>query len=130
MPLRAPTLLALAALLLCACPPAGTPSFQEVSAADGRRLLADPATVLVRLGAAWPSGERREVALVDARAPLPPEAASGGPVLVLADDPAEALRLAARLARDGIEDVAVVRGGAAAWDALATRAGETRAAGG
>jgi hypothetical protein len=61
-------------------------------------------------------GRRLRDALVvapDSLPELPPEA---GWVVVVADDPAEGYRLAARLARAGRARVGVVAGGVAAWE--------------
>ena len=55
--------------------------------------------------------------LLGSRAPLPPELTGSETVVILAEDVDEGLRMAARLARAGIQEVAVIRGGVAAWQA-------------
>ena len=97
---------------------------REVSAGDGMRLLADPETVLVQvLEPKRTAGRVAGTQIVSARDPIPSHIAeTSATVVILAEDAREGLRVAARLVRIGIQDVAIVRGGVAAWEA-ARRAG-------
>ena len=115
--------LAVAALAvpLAACEPGwlheqGLRVIREVSAGEGVRLLEDPAAVLLQVrGDDWTGARVEGTALVAADDPLPQ--GLEGRVVVLAEDLDQGLRLAARLSRAGIQDVSVVRGGVAAWQA-------------
>jgi len=116
-------LLAAAALgvVLAACDPGwlherGLRVIREVSAGEGMRLLEDPGTALIQVrGDAWTGVRVEGTALVAEQDPLPEQVA--GRVVVLAEGLDEGMRMAARLSRAGIRDVAVVRGGVAAWQA-------------
>ena len=92
------------------------PRFREVSAAEGHRLLQRSGVVLVQAIASQERGrpvQRAEPIAEDMS--LPTGVADSSAVVVFAADPEGGLRLAARLARIGIQDVFVVRGGVAAW---------------
>jgi rhodanese-related sulfurtransferase len=111
-----------AALALTACdaaswlPRHGARVIREVSVGEGYRLLEDPETLLVQLPAAAnrPAPTGAEAWLPE----LDPSAADSATVVVLAESPEEALGAASRLARAGIQRIAVVRGGVAAWQAM------------
>ena len=98
---------------------AGLRLIREVSAGEGMRLLADPDTVLVQvLEPRRTAGRVAGTEIVSARDPIPRHIAeSSATVVILAEDAREGLKVAARLSRVGIQDVAVVRGGVAAWEA-------------
>jgi rhodanese-related sulfurtransferase len=104
---------------------AGIRLIREVSAGEGLRLLEDPETVLVQVRE--PTRRTNRVAgteIVSARDPLPSHVTeSSATVVILAEDASEGMRVAARLSRAGIRDVAIVRGGVAAWEA-ARRSGD------
>jgi rhodanese-related sulfurtransferase len=102
---------------------ADRPHFREVSAPEGARLLATPGAVLVEV--LTPLHGVRGVArstLAFADGPLPPalwpEGRPAASAVLLASEPAAGYRMAARLARAGIERVVVVRGGIEAWHGL------------
>ena len=92
---------------------------REVSAGDGMRLLEDPETVLVQvLDPRRSAGRVAGTEIVSARDPIPAHIAeTSATVVILAEDAREGIKVAARLIRVGIQDVAVVRGGVAAWEA-------------
>ncbi len=92
------------------------PRFREVSAAEGHRLLQRPGVVLVQALASRERGrpvQRAEPIGEDMS--LPAGVADSAAVVVFAADPEAGVRLAARLARAGIQDISVVRGGVSAW---------------
>jgi len=99
--------------------PSGLRVIREVSAGEGLRLLEDPETLLVQVRG--PSRASHRVAgteIVGARDPLPSHVAeASATVVILAEDASEGMRVAARLSRAGIQGVAIVRGGVAAWEA-------------
>lgn len=114
----------MAALALCACAcdagwyqDHGLRVIREVSVREGARLLEDPAALLLQVRGPGRAGVRVEgTALLAARDPLPERL--GGPtpaVVILAEDLREGMAMAARLSRAGVREVAVVRGGVAAW---------------
>ena len=118
-----------AALLLGACDAgdllrwSGVRSFRTVSASEGRRLCARSDARLVL--ALTPRGGAQ---VADAQGVGPDQALPGdlpiaAPVVVLAREPEDGYRLAARLARAGIQNVALVEGGVTAWEIEAARAG-------
>jgi len=113
------TLLALAALLPIAAGSgcgAGAASFREIDAGQGRELVAREGAQVVQVGHAPLSLAVREGArVVEAGEPWPPDLAAG-PVVIVAAEPEEGYRLAARMARAGIQEVAVVAGGVEAWN--------------
>jgi hypothetical protein len=91
-------------------------SFRRVDAAEGRALLGRPEARLLQVGRA----ERGHsvlpgASLVELDGDWPAELARGGPVVIVSSAPEAAFRLAARMARAGIQDVAVVDGGIEAW---------------
>ena len=89
---------------------------REVSASEGARLLEDPAAVLIQVrGEDWTGVRVEGTALVAEHDPLPE--GLEGRVVVLAEDLDQGMGMAARLSRAGIQDVSVVRGGVAAWQA-------------
>ncbi len=92
------------------------PRFREVSAAEGHRLLQRSGVVLVQAIASQERGRpvKRAKPIAEDMS-LPTGVADSSAVVVFAADPEGGLRLAARLARIGIQDVFVVRGGVAAW---------------
>lgn len=92
---------------------------REVSAGEGLRLLEDPETILVQVREPTRSSHRvAGTEIVGARDPLPSfVTGSSATVVILAEDASEGMRVAARLARAGIQGVAIVRGGVAAWEA-------------
>ena len=95
-------------------------SFRAVDAPVGRALAEHRGAHLLQVGrgpGAWTPlpGSR----VVEPAEPWPADVASGGPVVLVAVRPEEGFRLAARMARSGIEDVVVVSGGVAAWQATA-----------
>lgn len=100
------------------------PSFRAVSVAEARRLAADPYAQLVQ--ARRSSGPTLAVTgarVLDLEGDLPQDlATTDRPVVVLANDPDDGMRLAARLARAGIQGVALVEGGVSAWENEAARA--------
>ena len=91
------------------------PSFREVEVEEARRIAALPDALLVqpapRSGAVPVPG----AAVVRADEEPPPRPAGSGPVVVLARESRDGYRLAARLARAGIQDVAVYAGDMSAW---------------
>lgn len=103
----------------CGNPRPGLRMIREVSAGEGLRMLADPETVLVQvLEPHRSSGRVTGTEIVSARDPIPAHIAeTSATVVILAEDAGEGLRLAARLSRLGIREVAVVEGGVAAWEA-------------
>ena len=112
----------------------GVRNFREVSAAEGRKLAAEPAAHLIQVQRAT-----EHAALVPGawllspdEAPPPELGEVTAPVVVLAAENGEGYRLAARLVRAGIQGVAVVDGGLDAWEIEAARAtaGEAPGAGG
>ena len=98
---------------------------REVSAGEGLRLLEDDETVLVQVRELTRRTHRvAGTEIVSARDPLPSHVTeSSATVVILAEDEREGMRVAARLSRAGIQDVAIVRGGVAAWEA-ARRSGD------
>jgi rhodanese-related sulfurtransferase len=119
--LRWPSLLPLLALALAACEPGGAPdgglrSFGEMDAGAAVRLLAGGGARLLQVREVDGHAARLAGAsLVDAAGSLPRLPADSMPVLVVATRPQAARSLAARLVRDGVPRVAVVRGGIQAW---------------
>jgi rhodanese-related sulfurtransferase len=116
--------LALLGLAVAACDPGwletrGLHVIREVSVGEGARLLEDPEAQLIQVrGPEWTGVRVAGTSLVAARDPLPPELADGAVrIIVLAEELDQGLRMAARLSRAGIQEVAVVRGGVAAWQA-------------
>jgi hypothetical protein len=94
----------------------GAPSFREVSAAEGHALAKRAGAHLVQLGRSLAApAPIPGAALVEAGGDWPEGLADGGPVVIVAADPEAAFRLAARMARAGIQGVAVVDGGIEAW---------------
>ncbi len=90
------------------------PSFREVEAPEGRALAAQPGTHVLQAG----STRRGPVAgahLVEPDGVWPEEASDGAPVIILAPDDKAGYRLAARMARAGIEGIVLVSGGLEAW---------------
>lgn len=94
----------------------GVRAIHSLDAEEAARLVESSRAVLLELPA---RAEGREGPLASGA-----DAASAM-VVVLADTPEAERREAARLARAGIQEVAVVRGGRAAWDA-ACGFGESR----
>lgn len=89
--------------------------FREVELEEARRIAAQPAarvfqTVSRRGGRAVPGAE---IVLPDQG--WSPEVQSHSPVVILAGDAEDGYRLAARLARSGIQGVAVYAGNIEAW---------------
>ncbi len=115
--------LAALALVLAACDAGwlherGLRVIREVDVGGGARLLEDPTAVLLQVrGPDWRGPRVEGTELVASREPLPAELAGASHVVILAEDVGEGLRMAARLSRAGIQRVAVVRGGVAAWQA-------------
>lgn len=108
----------------------GAASFEELEPNVARAWLEGPGAALVQVRGPGDPGGRLSNALVvapDALPELPPEARV---VVVVAEPPAEAYRLAARLARAGGRRVGVVEGGGAAWAGEARRAALPGAAAG
>jgi rhodanese-related sulfurtransferase len=116
---------ALALLLLLAAGPAcdaggallaGARHFEEVDAATGLRLHGDGA-ILVQLRSEHAVERRVPAAVWLDSANGVPDAWRGEPraLVLLARDPADARRAAARLVRTGVARVAIVRGGIDAW---------------
>jgi hypothetical protein len=90
-------------------------SFREVELDEARRIAARPdarvvQTVSRRGGRAVPGAE-----IVLPEAGWPPQVTDEGPVVILAGDAQDGYRLAARLARSGIQDIAVYTGDIEAW---------------
>jgi len=111
--------LALAALLPigmgAGCGPT-TPSFREVDASEGRELMSRQGAQVIQVGHAALSVAQREGArVVEAGGAWPADLAPG-PVVIVAAEPEEGYRLAARMARAGIQEVVVVAGGVEAWN--------------
>jgi len=102
----------------------GTTSFREVDAGQGRELAAREGAQVLQVGHAPLSSALREGArMVEAGGAWPRDLVAG-PVVIVAAEPAEGYRLAARMARAGIQEVVVVAGGVEAWNherALARR---------
>ena len=88
-------------------------SFREVPAAEGRQLAAEPGAHVLQVGAAR-GGPVSGAQLVEPDGPWP-DSAAAGPVVILAPDPKAGYRLAARMARSGIQGVVVVSDGLEAW---------------
>jgi hypothetical protein len=118
---RNPGVLAAIALWLLACDAGwlgerGLRVIREVSPGEGARLLEDPGALLLQVRGSGTLTRVEGTALVGAREPLPESLVEPHPVVViLAEDLDEGMALAARLARAGARQVAVVRGGVAAW---------------
>lgn len=91
-------------------------SFREVGLDEARHIAAEPHAHLLQTlsprGHAVPGAEVLGPGQEQAWAPSPQE---DGPVVILAGDSKDAYRLAARLARAGIQDVAVYAGDLGAW---------------
>ena len=111
----------LASLALVACDGATwlslheVASFREVELEEARRLAAEPdaqvvQTVSPRGGRAVPGAQ-----IVLPNDGWPPEVTDRGPVVILAGDAEDGYRLAARLARSGIQGIAVYAGDIEAW---------------
>jgi rhodanese-related sulfurtransferase len=121
-------MIAASALVLAACDAGwlherGLRVIREVDVGDGARLLEDPAAILLQVrGPDWKGPRVDGTELVASRDPLPPGLAGSATVVILAEDFDEGLRMAARLSRAGIQEVAVVRGGVAAWQAARSAA--------
>jgi hypothetical protein len=99
------------------------PSFREVEAPEGRALAAQTGSHLLQVGrgaGAWTPLPGAQLLEPDEGWPSGLEA--GGPVVIVAREPAAGFRLAARMARAGIQDVVVVSGGLEAWQAPEGRA--------
>lgn len=91
------------------------PHFREVELEEARRIAAEPEarvfqTVSHRGGRAVPGAE---IVLPDQG--WSPEVQSHSPVVILAGDAEDGYRLAARLARSGIQGVAVYAGTIESW---------------
>ncbi len=125
-----PGVIAALALLACACDAGwlqghGLRVIREVSVREGARLLEDPAALLLQVRSQGSSVRVEGTALLAARDPLPEGLIAPAPaVVILAEDLREGMAMAARLSRAGVRDVAVVRGGVAAW--LAAPRGDPR----
>ena len=91
-------------------------SFREVPADEGLRLAAEPGAHLLQVGTAR-GGPVSGAQLVEPDGPWPDAAVDAGPVVILAPDPKAGYRLAARMARSGIQGVVVVSDGLDAWRA-------------
>jgi hypothetical protein len=91
-------------------------SFREVPATEGLRLAAEPGAHLLQVGGAK-GGPVSGAQLVEPDGPWPDAAAEPGPVVILAPDPKASYRLAARMARAGIQGIVVVSDGLDAWRA-------------
>jgi rhodanese-related sulfurtransferase len=92
------------------------PTFREVSAAEGHALAERAGAHLVQVGRPALAGPPIPgAALLEAGGDWPADLDDGAPVVIVASDPEAAFRLAARMARAGIQDVAVVDGGIEAW---------------
>jgi len=91
-------------------------SFREVPAHEGLRLAAEPGAHLLQVGVSW-SGPVSGAQMVEPDGPWPDAAAEGDSVVILAKDPKAGYRLAARMARSGIQGVVVVSDGLDAWRA-------------
>ena len=91
-------------------------SFREVPADEGLRLAAEPGAHLLQVGTAR-GGPVSGAQLVEPDGPWPDVEAEAGPVVILAPDPKAGYRLAARMARSGIQGVVVVSDGLDAWRA-------------
>jgi hypothetical protein len=92
-------------------------SFREVPAAEGLRLAAEPGAHLLQVGAVR-GGTVSGAQLIGPEGPWPDAAAEEGPVVILAPEPEAGYRLAARMARSGIQGVVVVSDGLDTWRAL------------
>jgi rhodanese-related sulfurtransferase len=117
-----PGVLAAIALLLVACDAGwlgerGLRVIREVSPREAARLLEAPGAVLLQVRGPGATGVRVEgTAVIGASDPLPEGLAEPDPtVVILAEDREQGMALAARLARAGIQRVAVVNGGVEAW---------------
>jgi|GEM_PF-5248396 len=98
----------------------GRPSLREVDAEDGARLVRDGGLVLEARGATGAApGFPGALAVREGEDLAEPPA--GRRFVVVSEDPEQALRLGARLAREGAARVAVVTGGLPAWSAAALR---------
>jgi rhodanese-related sulfurtransferase len=119
--LRWPSLALLLALALAACEPGGAPdggvrTFGEMDAGAAVQLLAEGGARLLQVREVDRHAARLAGAsLVDVAGSLPRLPADPMPVLVVAARPQTARRLAARLVREGVPRVSVVRGGIQAW---------------
>jgi rhodanese-related sulfurtransferase len=93
-----------------------SPSFREVSAAEGHSLAQRTGAHVLQVGrSSQPPALLQGAFLVEVDGDWPAEANEGGPVVIVAAEPGAAFRLAARMARAGIQDVVVVDGGIEAW---------------
>lgn len=106
-----------------------TASFRTLAPAEARALIAHEGAQLIQVGPnrhqATPAGAQR----VSVDWVWPEELAQAPSVVILAEQPDADLRLAARMARAGIQGVVVVSGGLEAWNAersLAAAGTDTR----
>jgi rhodanese-related sulfurtransferase len=91
-------------------------SFRSVDAAEGRALVARPNARLLQVGrAAGAASVLPGAELVELDADWPVDGKQAGPIVIVSSAPEAAMRLAARMARAGIQDVVVVDGGIEAW---------------
>jgi rhodanese-related sulfurtransferase len=104
--------------------------FRELDAAEAHERLAGGRALLVQVHDRRLPGERqRGATLVEPEGPLPSWVlAAHEPVVVVAQSPESARRLAARLVRAGVAEVSIVRGGIEAW--VAARGGSAERGGG
>jgi rhodanese-related sulfurtransferase len=100
----------------------GTASFEELEPDVARAWLEGPGAALVQVRGPGDEDRRLSDALIVAPDALPDLPPGARVVVVVAEPPAEAYRLAARLARAGGRRVGVVEGGVAAWAGEARRA--------
>jgi rhodanese-related sulfurtransferase len=108
----------------------GTASFEELQPDVARAWLEGPGSTLVQVRGPGDEGRRVPDAVIVAPDALPELPAGARRVVVVSEPPADAYRLAARLARAGGRRVGVVEGGVAAWAGEARRASLPEPAGG
>ena len=92
----------------------GIPTFQQVDAHAGARLAAVGDAVVEALAPEAPAAGARDARAIRDGEPLA-QAPAGRRFVVVSEEPDLALRLAARLAREGAARVTVVADGLPAW---------------